>query len=138
MTLKCILTSKSGTDIGTLELNWDYKSFKYWNRIESQLECINFELKFDNTSSSNPAPHQIWMCGGRLLSLPCSRVGHIFRDRAPYNFGGQSVTMTLYRNYARAVEVIITWFYWFVIIRETISMNYSYLIRYIFTILIVR
>ena len=110
MTLKCILTSKSGTDIGTLELNWDYKSFKYWNRIESQLECINFELKFDNTSSSNPAPHQIWMCGGRLLSLPCSRVGHIFRDRAPYNFGGQSVTMTLYRNYARAVEVIyITW-----------------------------
>ncbi|KAL5247729.1 hypothetical protein ACHWQZ_G019572 [Mnemiopsis leidyi] len=48
---------------------------------------------------------RIWMCGGRLLSLPCSRVGHIFRDRAPYNFGGESQILTLHRNYARAVEV---------------------------------
>ncbi|XP_063692928.1 polypeptide N-acetylgalactosaminyltransferase 1-like [Bolinopsis microptera] len=48
---------------------------------------------------------RIWMCGGRLLSMPCSRVGHIFRDRAPYSFGGESQILTLYRNYARAVEV---------------------------------
>ena len=44
---------------------------------------------------------QIWMCGGELEILPCSRVGHIFRKKRPYGLEGDSMG----KNSIRAARV---------------------------------
>ncbi|KAK7066078.1 hypothetical protein SK128_019191 [Halocaridina rubra] len=46
---------------------------------------------------------RIWMCGGNLEILPCSRVGHIFRRRRPY--GGPNGQDSLLRNSLRVAHV---------------------------------
>ena len=47
---------------------------------------------------------RIWMCGGNLLILPCSRVGHVFKPKLPYNFLGDA-TKIIQRNIIRTAEV---------------------------------
>lgn len=47
---------------------------------------------------------KIWMCGGEIEIIPCSRVGHIFRSDNPYKFTKDRVK-TVERNLARVAEV---------------------------------
>lgn len=49
---------------------------------------------------------RIWSCGGRLITIPCSRVGHIFRKESPYDLPG-GATHIVGHNLARMVDV---WF----------------------------
>lgn len=51
----------------------------------------NFEMSF-----------KIWMCGGRLVTHPCSHIGHIFKQGSAYNMGSST---NLRKNYQRVAEV---------------------------------
>ncbi|KAG8229526.1 hypothetical protein J437_LFUL004932 [Ladona fulva] len=46
---------------------------------------------------------RVWQCGGLLETIPCSRVGHIFRSFHPYSFPGNRDTHGI--NTARVAHV---------------------------------
>lgn len=47
---------------------------------------------------------KVWQCGGRLEIVPCSHVGHVFRDKSPYSFPGGVQNIVLH-NAGRVAEV---------------------------------
>ncbi|XP_014473131.1 PREDICTED: polypeptide N-acetylgalactosaminyltransferase 35A-like isoform X2 [Dinoponera quadriceps] len=46
---------------------------------------------------------RIWMCGGSIELIPCSRVGHVFRRRRPY--GSDDPQDTMLKNSLRVAHV---------------------------------
>jgi len=49
---------------------------------------------------------RVWQCGGEMEIVPCSRVGHVFRDDHPYDFGSKGANNVFVKNNNRFVH---TW-----------------------------
>lgn len=49
---------------------------------------------------------KIWQCGGGILFVPCSHVGHVYRSHMPYSFGKLSGKPIIATN---MIRVIRTW-----------------------------
>jgi len=47
---------------------------------------------------------RVWMCGGTLLIVPCSHVGHVFRKKTPYKYP-DGLQKTVNRNTRRLIDV---------------------------------
>ena len=57
-----------------------------------------------NNPSPHPSPHPSPWLGGSLATLPCSRVGHVFRKRHIFRWP-RGAGLTLLRNARRVAEV---------------------------------
>ncbi|XKL61571.1 hypothetical protein PGB90_008628 [Kerria lacca] len=86
-----------------------------WGQYDSEMDIWggeNLELSF-----------RIWMCGGTLEVIPCSKVGHIFRRHRPYS-GGQD---SMLKNSLRVAHVWLDEYkeHYFAAVPETKYVKYG-------------
>jgi len=95
-------TSWYVTATQTIGCVWKYTAV-YLETTSILVHCVLLWFTMVYYSYSHP---QVWMCGGKMETIPCSHVGHIFRPYRPYSFPN-GLQKTVNRNTMRAVEV---WF----------------------------
>eukprot|EP00931_Biecheleriopsis_adriatica_P103597 TRINITY_DN78408_c0_g1_i1.p1 TRINITY_DN78408_c0_g1~~TRINITY_DN78408_c0_g1_i1.p1 ORF type:complete len:453 (-),score=101.07 TRINITY_DN78408_c0_g1_i1:79-1407(-) len=82
-----------GTSGGILAIRTEwFRHLKFWDPGMLQWGGDHFELS-----------HKVWRCGGLIEMVPCSRIGHLFRDPEyrPYPVE----VMQVVQNYKRLAEV---------------------------------
>ncbi|KAK9722346.1 N-terminal domain of galactosyltransferase [Popillia japonica] len=67
---------------------------------------------------------RLWMCGGKLELIPCSRVGHVFRQRRPY--GAPDGQDTMLYNSLRVAHVWMDDYKKYYIKQRKPPLNYNY------------
>ncbi|XP_070508899.1 polypeptide N-acetylgalactosaminyltransferase 1 [Chironomus tepperi] len=68
-------------------------------------EIGSYDEQMDGWGGENlEMSFRIWMCGGTLETIPCSRIGHIFREFHPYSFPNDKDTHGI-----NTVRMAIVW-----------------------------
>ncbi|ULU00328.1 hypothetical protein L5515_003930 [Caenorhabditis briggsae] len=119
------MVAKSGFDWG-LTFKWIYLPWEYFETPENNVKPFNspampggllamrreyfvelgeYDMGMEIWGSENiELSLKAWLCGGRVVVAPCSRVGHVFRMRRPYT-SKPGMDTALYN----AVRVAKTW-----------------------------